>query len=87
LWLDFRLFLGSFFSLEHTGHNRTLSRSFSLRFFLALDTECGPGYGHQAFFVDIFTTPDALTVLTSVHTLQRFLNGLQSLEIAFMQVV
>src|SRR5262245_22367532 len=86
-WLSLRLVLGGLFSLQHAGHHGTLRRSFSLRFLLALDTECGPGYGHQALLVDIFAAPDAFTVLTPVHTLERFLNGLQPLEIAFMQVV
>src|SRR2546429_8875085 len=81
------LWLVLFFGLDHAGHDRTLAGSFLLSFFLTLNTQCGPWHCHEAFLVDVFAAAYAFAVLASIHPFQRFLDGLQALEIALMKVI
>src|SRR5262245_28708177 len=88
-WPDFSAyrFLFVVVFVRFTGHDRTRGGAFPFGFFLALDTQRRPRHSHKTLLVDILAAAQTLAVLAAVHPLQRFLNQLQTLEIAFMKVV
>src|SRR5438094_132573 len=55
---------------QHTCQYRSWRGTLFFGFFLALDTQCCPRYGHQALLVDILAATHTLAILAAIHPFQ-----------------